>query len=161
MGNNEVAKRMDIFLVSESFLEKGFRFKTRVEYGGSSDHRPISLCWKSISHSPPTPLNINQVWLEDVDFKKIVISSWERLSFIKPEPLMVQFEANLKRTKMAIKKWIPVWRARKHREVLEIESNISRFLSNEKGAPLCSTQLEEIKSLEERRNAWLRKDELE
>jgi hypothetical protein len=62
---------------------------------------------------------------------------------------------------MAIKKWISVWKARRKREVLEIESNLSRLLSNEDGDPLSSAQLEEIKSLEERRNAWLRKDEQE
>jgi hypothetical protein len=48
---------------------------------------------------------------------------------------MFQIEANLKRTKLAIKKWILVWKARKHREVLEIESNLSRLLPNEEGAP--------------------------
>jgi hypothetical protein len=135
MGNAEVARRLDRFLVSKSFLEKGFKFKTRVEDGGSSDHCPISLCWKSSFDSPPAPLKINQVWLEDEDFWKIVVSSWERLSPVKPEPLMFQIEANLKRTKLAIKKWILVWKARKHREVLEIESNLSRLLPNEEGAP--------------------------
>jgi hypothetical protein len=74
---------------------------------------------------------------------------------------MVQFEANLKRTKMAIKKWIPVWKARTYREVLEIEKTSQGSSLMRMEVPLSLAQLEEIKILEERRNAWFRKDKHE
>jgi hypothetical protein len=47
MGNDVVAKRLDRFLISEKLLDMGLRFKEKVEEGGSSDHRPISLFWSS------------------------------------------------------------------------------------------------------------------
>jgi len=99
----------------------GFRFNSIVEEGGSSNHKPISLLCKFISEAPPAPLKINQVWLEDVDFRKLIGERWVKISHSIPDPMMMQFIANLKRLKEAIKQWIMVWRARSHREIVEIE----------------------------------------
>jgi hypothetical protein len=101
-------------------LNLGLRFKYLVEEGGLYDHRPISLLWKSKSKGPPAPMNISQVWLEEDDFKKLVASSWVKLSPSMTEPLMVQFKSNLKRTKNAIKLWLPSWKAKKHKEISEV-----------------------------------------
>jgi len=145
----------------KKLLDIGFRFKAKVEEGGSLDHHPILLIWSSRAESPPTPLKINQVWLAEEDFRKLVASTWVRLSRDTTEPFMVQFEANLKRTKAAIKKWILVWKAKRQKELLDIEGNLSRIMSEVDDGSLNQVQLKELKCLENKRNEWLKKEEME
>jgi hypothetical protein len=85
---DEVAKRLDIFLVSENLMDLGIRFQASVEEGGISDHRPISLLWKDRSEAPPAPMKINQVWLADADFRSMVSANWVKLSSSNPESMM-------------------------------------------------------------------------
>jgi exonuclease III len=54
-GEEEVAKRLDLFLVSEALLNSGALFRSGVEVGGISDHLPVSLQWSSSFDSPPPP----------------------------------------------------------------------------------------------------------
>jgi hypothetical protein len=54
--NEEVAKRLYRFLFSKELLELGLKLKSKVEDGGISDHRPISLQWKPKSEAPPCSL---------------------------------------------------------------------------------------------------------
>jgi hypothetical protein len=54
-GRDEVVKQLDRFLVTEKFLEKGLRFISKVEEGGSSDHHPISMRWSPSPVSTPLP----------------------------------------------------------------------------------------------------------
>jgi hypothetical protein len=55
-GNDVVAKRLDRFLIFEKILDMGLKRKAKVEEGGSSDHRPISLFWILRADSPTTLL---------------------------------------------------------------------------------------------------------
>jgi hypothetical protein len=142
-------------------MDMGLRFKEKVEEGGSSDHRPISFYWSSKMDSPPTPLKINPVWLAEEDFRKLVASSWIWLNHDSSEPFMVQFEANLKRTKAAIKKWIPGWKSKRKKELLEIEGKLSWILAEVDDGALNQVQLEELKILENKRNEWLKQEEVE
>jgi hypothetical protein len=89
--DEEVSKILDRFLVSETLLGMGSKFKASVGVGGILNHRPISLQWLTFFYSPLAPLKISQVWLEEEDFKKLVASSWENLSPQKPDPIMKQF----------------------------------------------------------------------
>jgi hypothetical protein len=95
-GDEEVAKILDPFLVSEALLDLGSSFKAVVEVGGILDHLPISLHWSSGFESPPSPLKFCQTWLVEEDFKNLVLSTWVKLSPLNLVPLMAQFAANLK-----------------------------------------------------------------
>jgi hypothetical protein len=98
-------KQLDIFLVIEFFLEKGLIFISKVEEGGISYHSRISLRWiPSLVPPPPTSLKINKVWFDDPDFQNLVSSTSKKLQFDRNEPLMIQFEKNMKNTKEYIKK---------------------------------------------------------
>lgn len=77
-GNDVVDKRLDCFLISEKLMDMGLIFKAKIEEGGSLDHRPISLFWSSKADSPPVPLKINQVWLAEEDFRKLVASHLDK-----------------------------------------------------------------------------------
>jgi hypothetical protein len=57
-GNEEVAKRLDRFLISESLMAMGFRFKSKVVEGRISYHRPIILQRRTSSKAPPASLKI-------------------------------------------------------------------------------------------------------
>jgi hypothetical protein len=144
-------KRLDRFLVTEIFLEKGLRFISKLE-GGSSDHRPISMRWiPSLATPPPPPcasLKIYKVWSDDPDFQKLVFSSWKKLQVDINEPLMIQFNKNLNNTKASINKWIPIWKSKKKKEISEIENDLSKIGTRLDRAPLSTTLLEEIRSLE-------------
>jgi hypothetical protein len=90
-----------------------FGFKSTVEVGGKSNHFLITLQWSIVSDSPHAPMKINTIWLEDEDFRKMVLSSGKRFPIIKPEPVMIQFASSLKKIKESIKKWFPIWKARR------------------------------------------------
>jgi hypothetical protein len=111
--NEEVDKRMDRFMVSEALMQTRFGFKLMVEVGGKSYHRLITLQWSPSLNSPPAPLKIKLLWLEDEDFRKMVLSSWEKLTYQKPEPMMIQFATSLQNLKESIKTWLPIWKARR------------------------------------------------
>jgi hypothetical protein len=95
-----------------------------VEVGGIYYHLPISFHLISGMDSPPTPLNISQVWLEDEDFIKLVSSSWEKIYLSKHDPCMVLFVSSLKKLKDAINKWLPIWKARRRRNLMGIEEKL-------------------------------------
>jgi hypothetical protein len=67
----------------------------------------------------------------------------------------------MKPTKDAIKKWIPVWKDKRQTKLLEIEGNLSWIMFKVDDASLNQTQLEELKCLENKRNEWLKKEEME
>lgn len=110
-------KDFDRFLVFEAFLYSSVRIKTSVGEGGCSDHWAIVLQWSSGSETPSSPLKISQVWFEEEDFKNMVESRWKKLSPSVQIPLMAQFAANLSRVKKAIKKWLPLWKNRRQKEL--------------------------------------------
>jgi hypothetical protein len=106
-------------------------------------------------------LKINQVSLVEEDFRKLVAYAWVRLNHDPSEPFMVQFEENLECTKETIKKWISVWKANRQKELLEIDGNLSRIMSEVDDGSLNQVQLEELKCIENKRNEWLKKKETE
>jgi hypothetical protein len=159
-------KRLDRFLVSEKFLEKGLRFLSKVEEGGSSYHLPISLRWSTNFLTPPPPppplaLKNQQSVVRRPRFSKIVTSNWKKLKADSNEPLMIQFEKNLKNTKATIKKWIPKWKAKKSKEIFEIENELSRLGTRLDRESLSLTLLEELRCLEKKCNEWLKHEEEE
>jgi hypothetical protein len=131
------------------FLEKGLRFISKVE--GWRELRPLP----HLSEMEPQPcdpsnvaLKINKVWFDDPNFQNIVFSSWKKLQVDSNEPLMIQFENNLKNTKSAIKKWIPIWKDKKKKEISEIENDLSKIGTRLDRESLSLTLLEELRHLE-------------
>jgi hypothetical protein len=158
-GNEEVAKRLDHFLVSELMLSMGSSFRSVVESGDIFDHQPISLQWISGMDSPPSPMKISQVWLEEDNFRKMVSSTWKKLSSRDLVPCMVQFANNLKNLKVAIKKWLPIWKSQRLRNLKETEQKLYDLYKNIDEGPLTEAQLEELKNLENLHSNWLKNEE--
>ena len=87
-GRDEVEKMLDKFIISEKMVDLGIRFKASMEEGGISDHRKISLLWKDRSESPPSPMKINQVWIEYEEFKRLVYTNWVNISSSNSDLMM-------------------------------------------------------------------------
>jgi hypothetical protein len=58
------------------------------------------------------------------EFRNMVIESWVRMNPHSPEPIMKQFASNLKLLKVAIKKWVPIWKERRSRSLMETEEKL-------------------------------------
>jgi hypothetical protein len=48
---------------------------------------------------------------------------------------MIQFEKNLKNTKEYINNWIPIWKAKKKKEISKIKNDLSRLGTSWIGNP--------------------------
>jgi hypothetical protein len=114
-----------------------------------------------VSTPPPLSLKFSQSWLEEEDFKKLVLSSWTKLSPLNHEPLMVQFTTNLKKLKNAIKIWLPLWKSKRSRHIRDIEENLAMVLRSLEDTPLTNNKLTELRDLEENHSKWLKTEEQE
>jgi len=56
---DRIAKRIDFFLVSESFVDGPIQIRQWVDNGGYSDHFPIFLEVVGGSQNPPSPFKFN------------------------------------------------------------------------------------------------------
>jgi hypothetical protein len=110
---------------------------------------------------PPAPLKISQAWLEDEDFRSLVGSSWEKVNPYNPSPIMAQFASSLKKLKIVIKRWIPIWKARRCRTLLDTEEQLKILYKKLKEGPLTESNLEDLKNLENLHHSWLKTEEQE
>lgn len=110
---------------------------------------------------PPSPLNVNKVWFDDLDYKNLITSNWKKLKDNSNVPLMIQFEKNLKNSKATIKKWIPKWKAKKSKEIFEIENELSCLGTIMARESFSLSLLEELRYLEKKSNEWLKHEEEE
>lgn len=95
------------------------------------------------------------------DFKTLVLSSWVKLSPLNPTPLMVQFAANLKNLKNAIKNWLPQWKSKRFRFIRGIEDRLAKVLRNLEESPLSNAKLTELRELEDKCAKWFKTEEQE
>jgi hypothetical protein len=78
-GNELVAKRLEIFLISKGMIDYQWKFKSLVVLGGISDHIPIVLEIDKKNPHSPSPTKFNHDRLLEEDFKRIILSSWSPL----------------------------------------------------------------------------------
>jgi len=74
---------------------------------------------------------------------------------------MVQFAANLKNLKNAIKNWLPQWKSKRFRFIRDIEDRLAKVLRNLEESPLSNAKLTELRQLEDKRAKWLKTEEQE
>jgi hypothetical protein len=76
IGEDKIEKRIDHFLVSESFVDGPFQFCQWVGNGGESNHFPIFLEVVGGPQKPPNPFKFNSEWLKHEGFIKLVKEKW-------------------------------------------------------------------------------------
>jgi hypothetical protein len=77
VGEDNIAKRLDRFLIKDTLLEKSFQLKQWIGHGGISDHYPIFLELRTGLDKPPSPFKFNRTWLSDETFLKLVKENWQ------------------------------------------------------------------------------------
>jgi hypothetical protein len=82
-------------------MNNGFMMKSCVSTSGLSNHLPIVFKLEPGGVTPPAPLKFNLIWLEEDDYRALVVDSWVHLSSSDPSPLTCQFAENINRVKVA------------------------------------------------------------
>jgi hypothetical protein len=81
------------------------RVRSWVGQGGSSNHLPVLLQIESESKKPLAPFKFNHSWLDDEDFKALVIKNWINYDNNNEDTTMKSFIDNLKRVKIQVVDW--------------------------------------------------------
>ena len=72
VGEDNIAKRLDRFLIKDTLLEKSFQLKQWIGHGGISYHYPSFLELINGMNKLPNPFKFNRTWLNDDTFLKLV-----------------------------------------------------------------------------------------
>ncbi|GAU30605.1 hypothetical protein TSUD_62250 [Trifolium subterraneum] len=94
--------RLDRFLLSEGFIEKGSITNQWVGDRDISDHCPIWL-ESSNSNWGPKPFKFNNCWLDHPDFIPFVKTTWEQMDICGKKAFIVK--EKMKKLKEALKAW--------------------------------------------------------
>jgi hypothetical protein len=139
VGEDGVAKRMDHFLIADSFLEKQLTMKQWIGSGGISDHYPIFFEFRQGPKNPASPFKFNKTWLEDESFINLVKENWIPFHLDSHQSTTFHFVENLKRIKEKVKPWDFQKRQNEDKELKEIESELQSFSEEEGGGGICHT----------------------
>ena len=102
-GTCYLQKVRQIFYLRKTSL-KVSDSETWVDVGGLSDHLPILLRLQCPECKGDTPYKFNSSWIQEEDYRKLVVDSWSSLEDILNVSFMKQFAENLQRTKKETKK---------------------------------------------------------
>jgi len=82
-GSDSIAKRLDIFLVSEDLLLEVSLYRSWVEFPYVSDHAPILLQLENTSLQKVHPFRFHSQWLAEKYFNDIVYKLWKDPKYLK------------------------------------------------------------------------------
>jgi hypothetical protein len=105
VGEDELAKRLDWFLIVDSFLEKKLTMKQWIGNGGISYHYPIFFEFRQGPKKPASPFKFNKTCLEDESFINLVKENLTPFHLDNHQSTTFHFAENLKRIKEKLKPW--------------------------------------------------------
>ena len=152
---------MDLFLITDSLLEKQITMKQWIRFGGIFDHYPIFLEYRQRTKKPTNPFKFNSTWFEGDNFIFLVKENWIPFQQDCPQSTAFQFAENLKRIKEVVKPRASQKRKNEEKELKEIELELHRF-SKEGGRVegVCYSRVKiNILLLQKRRNKLLKEKE--
>eukprot|EP00253_Pinus_taeda_P008691 PITA_08691 len=103
-GKNQIASRLDRFLVSESIMNKDIFVEGQILPSLGSDHWPIKLEVDIKVRHGKRPFRFESFWLRDPSFIK-KLEEWWCQSTIQSKGKMCLFQLKLKELKEKIKSW--------------------------------------------------------
>ncbi|MCH81419.1 LINE-1 reverse transcriptase like, partial [Trifolium medium] len=101
-ADGKTMSRLDRFLLSEGFIEKGGVTGQWIGDRDISDHCPIWLLCSKLDWGPK-PFKFNNCWLDHAEFKPFVEKLWSNMKIEGKKAFILK--EKLKRTKEELKKW--------------------------------------------------------
>eukprot|EP00253_Pinus_taeda_P004076 PITA_04076 len=154
-GEDQIAKRLDRFLLSEGFISKVPLFRQWVEEVGNSDHFPIFLELTFPPPKPPTPFKFNPSWLQVPSFNDFFKKTW-----IHPDRNTIMgkgflFMENLKRLKKATISWAKERQKKQNEDLINIREELKSLESIEADGYSTQASKDRILQLEKSLNQIL------
>jgi exonuclease III len=84
-GVDQIAKRLDRFLILEEFLSGVGIYRSWVEYPYISDHAPILLQVELLLIFKAYPFKLNPQWIMDQEFVLMVQALWNNAKYLEEE----------------------------------------------------------------------------
>jgi len=103
-GRNQIASKLDRFLLSEQVLNKDVFIEAKILPGLGSDHWPISLEIDIKKIKSKKPFRFESFWLRNPDFLN-KLEEWWLQSQVRGQCKMHTFQLRLKEIKHKIRKW--------------------------------------------------------
>jgi hypothetical protein len=116
VGLQHIAARLDRFLINNNFLLSPLDISSQILPSAISDHKPITLSFRSPQNFGPLPFRFNQLWLDNPDIPTLVAQAWT--TSISGSPNFV-WESKLKAVKISLKDWVKKSYTAPHQEKQE------------------------------------------
>ena len=100
IGN--ILARLEIFLVSSTFLQKYLLPTSLALPSVVLDHKPIALILSPPANLGPIPFRFNLIWLHDAKIMELIQREWKLQHFGSPNYI---WESNLRAIRSSLKKW--------------------------------------------------------
>jgi hypothetical protein len=128
-GMEAIARRLDRFLISDSFISNTGYPSTWVEYPYFSDHAPVFLKLNLPIRHFSYPFKFNQHWLLSPDFSDLVKAVWTDPCFLSELNPQRRIVWKLKVLKARSKSWYSVKKDKEAARLLNLESEIKKLIS--------------------------------
>jgi len=127
-GDENIAKRLDRFLVSGNLIDRVGRYRSWTSPEGISDHLPVSLQVDFHFNRVQYPFKFNKVWLSDCEFKLAVENYWNDLGYVKEGSDRDTFLHKLSLVKRFVVNWMKKKKVEQTLELLNVESELADLL---------------------------------
>eukprot|EP00253_Pinus_taeda_P033560 PITA_33560 len=155
IGEDQIAKRLDRFLLAESLSSKIPMIRQWVEEIGNSDHFPIFVDLTIPPHKPPAPFKFNSAWLQDPSFCNLFKETWIHPDHNAGKDKKFLFMENLKRLKKATISWAKDRKLKQNEEMIRIREELKQMESTEIDGYSSQVSKDRILHLEKQQNKIL------
>ena len=151
IGEDYVAKHLDLFLIADPLLESIGRVRQWVGGFGDSDHNLILLEIDCRADKPSRPFKFNGGWLKHPDYISLIKDLWIPFNSNIHPTAAIHFVENLSRAKQATKKWAHEKKEKDSKELKEIEAALENLLKEPRRSFSTPEEKELLVALEKRR----------
>lgn len=159
IGDQSLARRLDHFLIKESFNAHQPCIRQWIGTGGISDHRPIYMVLDDSSHKIKDPFKFNSTWLRDPSYIKLITDFWQSHPISEEEDLASGFVHNLKELKDNSREWVHKKREHDDINLRQFVHAISAIEENSEGTFTSLEKKEHITFLIKQRSQILKERE--
>jgi hypothetical protein len=124
VGLKHISARLDHFLISNNFSLSPLDISSQIFPSTISDHKPITLSFRTPKNFGPLSFRFNQLWLENPNIPMLVAQVWT--TSISGSPNFV-WQSKLKAVKISLKEWVKKSYISPHQEKQERLEQLSQI----------------------------------